>query len=91
MAVELNTNATKQQQLNLFMNNTYWGTMEGKSVIGVEAAAYAYYGKHVSQLSDDEFYGLISMPIAPNYYHPVSNPEVHAKRVQRIKAIVSGQ
>ncbi|MDO6707591.1 transglycosylase domain-containing protein [Photobacterium sp. 1_MG-2023] len=65
--------------------------MEGNGVIGMEAAAMAYYGKKTSQLTDDEFYGLIAMPIAPNYYHPVSNPEVHAKRVQRIKVIVSGQ
>ena len=91
MAVVLNSHATKQQQLNLFINNTYWGAIEGNGVIGMEAAAMAYYGKETSQLTDDEFYGLLAMPIAPNYYHPVSNPEVHAKRVERIKAIVSGQ
>lgn len=91
MAVVLNSHSTKQQQLNLFINNTYWGSIEGNGVIGMEAAAMAYYGKETSQLTDNEFYGLIAMPIAPNYYHPVSNPEVHAKRVERIKAIVSGQ
>ena len=91
MAVVLNTHATKQQQLNLFLNNTYWGAMYGNGVIGMEAAAMAYYGKEASQLTDDEFYGLIAMPIAPKYYHPVTNPKIHAKRMQRIKAIASGQ
>ncbi|HET6395811.1 MAG TPA: transglycosylase domain-containing protein [Pseudoxanthomonas sp.] len=91
MAVVLNAHATKQQQLNLFINDTYWGAMNGKAVIGMEAAARAFYGKDVLELTDDEFYGLIAMPIAPNRYHPIVNPELHAERAQRIMAVVTGQ
>ena len=91
MAVVLSFHATKQQQLNLFINNAYWGSMSGQSVIGMEAAAKAYYGKDVLDLTDDEFYGIIAMLISPNYYHPIVNPELHAERAQRIKAVVTGQ
>lgn len=91
MAVVLSFHATKQQQLNLFINNTYWGAMNGKAVIGMEAAARAYYGKDVFELTDDEFYSVIAMPITPNYYHPIINPELHAERSQRIMAVVTGQ
>lgn len=91
MAVVLSFYTTKQQQLNLFVNNAYWGTINGKSVIGMEAAARAYYDKDVFELTDHEFYGIIAMLISPNYYHPIANPELHAERAQRIKAVVTGQ
>jgi len=91
MAVVLRFHATRQQQLNLFINNAYWGTMNGKAVIGMDAAARAYYEKNVFDLTDDEFYGLIAMLMAPNTYHTIVNPELHAERVQRIRAVVAGQ
>lgn len=91
MAIVLGFHATKQQQLNFFINNAYWGTMNGQGVIGMEAAARAYYDKDVLDLTDDEFYGIIAMLISPNYYHPIVNPELHAERVQKIKAVVAGQ
>jgi membrane carboxypeptidase/penicillin-binding protein len=91
MAVVLDSHATKQQQLNLFINNAYWGTMNGKAVVGMEVAARAYYDKNILDLTDDEAYGLIAMLIAPNHYHPTASPELHAQRVQRIKAVVAGQ
>lgn len=91
MGVVLDSHATKQQQLNLYINNTFWGTLDRKVVVGMEAAAQAYYGKDVSELSDDEFYGIIAMPIAPNRYHPIANPDLHAERVRRIRAVVTGQ
>jgi len=91
MGVVLDSHATKQQQLNLYINNTFWGTLDRKVVLGMEAAARAYYGKDVFELSDDEFYGIIAMPIAPNRYHPIANPDLHAERVRRIRAVVTGQ
>lgn len=91
MALVLDSRTTKQQQLNMFMNSTYFGSLNGNVVVGFEAAANAYYGKHLSQLTDKEFYGIMAMPIAPNHYHPVRNPELHAERVRRIEAVVTGK
>lgn len=91
MALALNSRSTKQQQLNLFLEDTYFGSINGKGVIGFESAAKTYYGKSLSQLTGREFYGIIAMPLAPNYYHPVKNPEIHAERVKRIEAVVTGK
>jgi membrane carboxypeptidase/penicillin-binding protein len=91
MALVLNANASKRQQLNMFVNTAYFGTMDGKPVVGMAAAAKTYYGKEVSDLADDEFHGLVAMLIAPNHYHPVVDAEAHAERVQRINAVVAGQ
>lgn len=90
MALVLDSHATKQQQLNLYLRGTYFGSLEGSAVIGFEAAAKAYVGKDLDRLTDREFYGLMAMPMAPNRYHPVRNPELHAERVKRIEAVVSG-
>ncbi|MBP6627256.1 MAG: transglycosylase domain-containing protein [Arenimonas sp.] len=91
MALVLDAHATKQQQLNMYLNRTYFGSLNGKAVIGFDAAANAYYGKDLSKLTDAEFFGLMAMPIAPNRYHPGRNPELHAERARRIAALVAGE
>ncbi len=91
MALVLDSRATKQQQLNLYLSGTYFGSLEGKAVVGFEAAARAYVGKELSQLTDREFYGLMAMPMAPNRYHPVRHPERHAERARRIEAVATGK
>ena len=91
MALVLDAHATKQQQLNRYLESTYFGSLDGKGVVGFEAAARAYSGKDLSQLTDREFYGLMAMPIAPNRYHPVRNPELHGERARRIEALVTGE
>lgn len=91
MALVLNSHTVKQEQLSLFLSSTYLGSSNGKGVIGIKTAAATYYDKELSQLTDNEFYGLVAMVIAPNDYHPEKNPQLHAQRVKRIKAVVNGQ
>jgi membrane carboxypeptidase/penicillin-binding protein len=91
MALVLDAHATKQQQLNMYLNSTYFGSLNGKAVIGFDAAAKAYHGKDLFRLSDEEFFDLMAMPIAPNHYHPARNPEQHAERARRIAALVAGE
>jgi len=91
MALVLNSKAAKEDQLDMFLNNAYLGSAGGKGMIGFEDAAAAYYEKELADLTEDEFYGLLAMLIAPNYYHPLKNPIVHAERVKRVKAVLNGQ
>lgn len=91
MALVLHARTTKQQQLDRYLDSAYLGSFNGRAVIGFEAAAMAYYGKELSRLTDAEFLGLVAMPIAPNRYHPLKNPELHAERVRRIAALVAGK
>lgn len=91
MALALDRHVTKQEQLHLFINNAYLGSLNGKSIVGFDKAALAYYGRDFTQLTNDQFYGLISMLIAPNHYHPISNPQAHAQRTKRVRAVILGQ
>lgn len=75
---------SKPDQLQLFLNISYLGTHDGRSVHGYSAAAQAYFNKPFVALSDDEFLSLVAMHIGPNQLKP-GTPE-NASRVQRIRA-----
>jgi len=91
MALVIHSKLSKQDQLDIFLSNAYLGSSNGRGVVGFEAAAATYHGKDLSELSGDEFLGIVAMLLAPNYYHPERNPELHAQRVKRIRAIIGGQ
>jgi membrane carboxypeptidase/penicillin-binding protein len=76
---------SKETQLRLFLNRTYFGSAGGREVIGFPAAASAFYGKPLGQLSDSEYFGLLAMLAAPNSYHVVLQPKVNSERVAKIQ------
>lgn len=76
---------SKDAQLRLFLNRAYFGGAGERAVIGFPAAAGAFYGKSLGQLSDSEYFGLLAMLEAPNRYHAVLQPKVNAERVAIIQ------
>jgi membrane carboxypeptidase/penicillin-binding protein len=76
---------TKDTQLRVFLNRAYFGGAGERAVIGFAAAAGAFYGKSLAQLSDSEYFGLLAMLEAPSRYHVVRQPKVNAERVARIR------
>lgn len=57
----------------------------GEAVIGFPAAANAYYGRPLDQITDLEYFGLLAMLDAPNKTNVVLQPKVNAERVDRIR------
>ncbi|VUD46213.1 Penicillin-binding protein 1B [Thalassocella blandensis] len=90
MALALNQSLTKEQQLTLYISSSYMGGHNGKQIIGLPAAAYEYFNKPISDLTDHEFITLIAMLKAPNYFHPYKNANNLNTRVDRIKMIIAG-
>jgi len=45
---------SKETQLRVFLNRAYFGSADGREVLGFPAAASAFYGKPLAQLSDSE-------------------------------------
>ena len=90
MALALNARVSKNQQLRLFLEHVYMGNHEGDLVYGYTAAARAYYGKDVTELTRLETVSLVAMMIGPNTYHPVGRPERLAERVSRIERMLRG-
>ncbi len=60
---------SKDQILELYLNEIYFGNL----AYGVEAAAQAYFGKHVRDLDLAECAMLAGLPQAPEYYNPLEN------------------
>ncbi|AGW12789.1 penicillin-binding protein 1A [Megalodesulfovibrio gigas] len=62
---------SKDDLLTIYMNHIYLGA----GAYGVEAAARAYFGKHVGELTLAESAVIAGLPKAPSEYDPHRNPE----------------
>ena len=80
----------KEDQLTLFLNAMYFGKVDEMSVIGLSAAAMAYYHQPVGTLTEDQYISLIAMLVMPGTFHIIDHPEWNRERCHRIKALVDG-
>ncbi len=71
LAWRISRNYSKDQILELYLNEIYFGNM----AYGVEAAAQAYFGKPVRDLDLAESALLAGLPQSPAYYNPLENLE----------------
>jgi 1A family penicillin-binding protein len=67
---------SKDEILELYLNEIYFGNM----AYGVEAAAQAYFGKHVRDLDLAECALIAGLPQAPVLYNPLENQKAAEKR-----------
>jgi penicillin-binding protein 1A len=74
MASELEQKHSKQWVLKQYLNDIPYGTVAGRSAIGVEAASQIYFNKHVKDLTLDQAAMLAGLPQAPSDYSPFLNP-----------------
>src|SRR6185437_7323598 len=74
MAQELEQKHSKQWVLEQYLNDIPYGTVNGRSAIGVEAASQIYFDKHAKDLSLDQAALLAGLPQAPSDYSPFLNP-----------------
>ena len=68
---KLEKDYSKEQIIEFYVNNHFLGG----NIYGVEEAANAYFGKHVSELNLSEAAILAGMFKSPNYYRPTANPK----------------
>lgn len=76
LAVELEKKLTKDQILELYINNIYLG----EGAYGIKAASEVYFNKHPSRLTLEEGALLAGLPQAPSSYSPFHNPESALRR-----------
>ncbi len=69
LARRLEQTLTKEQILNLYLNEIWLGYRS----YGVAAAAYNYFGKSLQDLDLAEMAYLAALPKGPDNYHPVRN------------------
>ncbi|MEN9936136.1 MAG: hypothetical protein RLZZ387_2715 [Chloroflexota bacterium] len=79
LAFRVSREYSKDQILALYLNEVYYGNQ----AYGVEAAAQAYFGKHVWELTLPEATLIAGLPQSPTLLNPLTNPE-GAKERQRV-------
>lgn len=83
LALKIEQHYTKQEILEMYMNQIYFG----QGAYGVQSAAHVYFGKDVRDLTLAQCAMLAGLPQSPNYYSPFNNLEAGKKR----QAVVLGQ
>ena len=71
---------SKQWILTSYLNSAPYGTVEGETAVGVEAAAETYYGKHAKELRLTEAAMIAGLPQAPSAYNPFIDPKAALDR-----------
>jgi penicillin-binding protein 1B len=65
----------KENILEAYFNENYWGAFEGIRIKGVLAASLFYFDKKPSALTDYEATILVALLKGPNFFHPIRQPE----------------
>ena len=73
LAVMLEWRYSKEQILEAYLNQIFWGRSGSANLIGVGAASAAYCGKEPRELTLAESALLAAMIRAPGSYHPVDD------------------
>ncbi len=74
-ALSLERHLSKDQLLELYLNEVYLGQEGAIAVHGFPEAASAFFGKRIEDLSQDEAAVLAGIIKAPSYYNPRKHPE----------------
>jgi len=80
LAYELSQSYTKDQILELYLNNSYYG----EQAYGVEAASKAYFQKDAKDLDLAEGAMLAGIPQAPSDWDPIIHPDLAAARQRQV-------
>ena len=70
LSLRIERELSKQQILELYLNKIYLGSRS----YGVGAAAHAYYGKPIDQLTLAQYAMIAGLPKAPSRWNPIANP-----------------
>lgn len=80
IAMQLEARHSKQWILWQYLNSIPYGAVDGRVVIGVEAAAQAFFSMPASRLGLAESALLAGLPQSPSRYDPYKHPEAARAR-----------
>jgi len=88
LANELFDKRTRSWILTQYLNTAPYGTVEGQTAVGAEAAAQTYFGKSVKDLELKEAALLAGLPQAPSEYNPFLDPKAALKRRNEVLRVM---
>jgi penicillin-binding protein 1A len=80
LAEELENEHSKEWILEKYLNTTPYGTVQGQTSIGAEAAARVYFNKRAKRLDLHEAALIAGMPQAPSAYSPIKHAPAAKRR-----------
>jgi len=86
LAAEITRRYSKDQILELYLNEIYYGNL----AYGIEAASETYFGKTANQLDLAEASFLAGLPQSPSVYDVYTNREVTLARQQQVLVLMYG-
>jgi penicillin-binding protein 1A len=82
---------SKDWILTAYLNTAPYGTVEGETAVGVEAAAQTYFGKPAKDLGLNESALIAGLPQAPSEYNPFLDPHAALARRNEVLAAMHDQ
>jgi penicillin-binding protein 1A len=86
LAVEYSKRHSKSEILGQYLNTASYGTVDGSTAVGVQAASRIYFSKPVWKLSLAQAAMLAGLPQAPTDYNPILNPAGARERRNEVLA-----
>ncbi len=80
LAQKLERKFSKEEILQRYLNSVPYGTVDGQTAVGVEAASQTYFSKNTRELTLGESALLAGLPQAPSIYNPLTNPKTAIQR-----------
>jgi penicillin-binding protein 1A len=80
LAVDLEEVHDKEWILTSYLNTAPYGTVEGQTAVGAEAAAQTYFSKPAKDLNLTEAALIAGLPQAPSEYNPFLDPKAAKER-----------
>jgi penicillin-binding protein 1A len=89
LASELEDEHPKHWILTSYLNNVPYGTVNGETAVGIEAAAEIFFSKHAKELTLEQGALLAGLPQAPSEYNPFKNPSAALGRRNEVLRAMS--
>jgi penicillin-binding protein 1A len=91
LAFELEEEHSKRWILTAYLNTAPYGTVEGQTAVGAEAAAQTYYSKPAKDLNLTESALIAGLPQAPSEYNPFLDPAAATERRNEVLRVMEEQ
>jgi len=86
LAEELEHKHSKRWILQSYLNSVPYGTVDGQTAVGVQAAAQTFFAKPAKNLTLEESALLAGLPQAPSELNPFQNPKAALDRRNEVLA-----
>jgi penicillin-binding protein 1A len=84
LAIQYAKRHSRRQILGQYLNVATYGTIEGSTAVGVQAASRFYFSRPIWELSLPQVALLAGLPQAPSEYNPVLDPNAARERRNQV-------